>query len=69
MQEQYSLELVEELEDKLKPKGVAVYVIGRHGCMTSRGIREDSPVVTSVIRGVFEEHPTREEFFSIARGR
>jgi len=68
MQEQYSTELANELNDRLTPKGVAVYVVGRHGCMLSRGIRQDSPVVTSIILGCFEEHPTREEFYAIARG-
>lgn len=69
MQEQYSVELAEELNRRLEPKGVAVYVTGIHGCMTSRGVKQHSSVVTSVIRGCFDEHPTREEFFAIARGR
>lgn len=67
MQEQYSVELAEELNSRLQPKGVAVYCVGHHDCMRSRGIKQDAPVVTSVIRGVFEEHPTREEFLAIAR--
>jgi len=66
MQEQYSVELADILMEKLQPKGVAVYVVGRHGCMVSRGVKQDAPVVTSVIRGCFEELPTRQEFFSIA---
>lgn len=69
MQEQYTIELASELERRLTPKGVAVYVNGRHGCMVSRGVRQSGWVTTSVIKGVFEEHPTREEFYSIARNR
>ena len=69
MQEQYSTELTDELYKRLDPKGVAVYIAGRHGCMLSRGILEDSQVVTSNIRGVFESQPeTRAEFFAICRG-
>lgn len=67
MQEQYSIELERELRERLQPKGVAVYTTGRHGCMVSRGVKQEALVVTSIISGVFEEHPTREEFFSIAR--
>jgi GTP cyclohydrolase I len=67
MQEQYSIELADELDKRLQPKGVAVYCVGHHDCMRSRGIRQDAPVVTSIIKGVFEEAPTREEFFAIAR--
>lgn len=69
MQEQYSVELADELNKRLSPKGVAVYVTGVHGCMTSRGVRQHSDVVTSIIKGAFEEHPTREEFYAIARGK
>ena len=68
MQEQYSEELAEELDKRLQPQGVAVFTVGRHGCMVSRGVKQDVPIVTSVIRGVFKEYPTREEFYAIARG-
>jgi len=68
IQEQYSTELADILMDRLKPKGVAVYVIGNHGCMTSRGVKQHSDVVTSVVRGDFlKEAATREEFFAICR--
>lgn len=68
MQEQYSTELASLLVDRLQPRGVAVYVVGRHGCMTSRGVKQHSDVVTSVVRGDFlKEGTTREEFFAICR--
>ena len=68
MQEEYSTELAETLMTKLKPKGVAVYIVGTHGCMTARGIRQHSEVITSTIRGVFETEPeTRAEFMAICR--
>jgi len=68
MQEEYSRELADFLMEKLKPAGVAVYVTGSHGCMTSRGVRQHSAVTTSVLRGCFESEPaTRAEFLEIAR--
>lgn len=68
LQEAYSTELADLLMTRLQPKGVAVYAVGQHGCMTSRGVKQHSDVVTSVVRGDFlKEGPTREEFFAICR--
>jgi len=67
LQEEYSRELADFLEDRLEPKGVAVYIVGKHNCMIARGVKQDVEVITSVIRGVFEKQEVRSEFFSIAR--
>ncbi len=68
MQEAYSGELADILMHRLVPLGVAVYIVGTHGCMASRGVRQHSKVVTSVIRGVFESQPeTRAEFLALCR--
>ena len=68
MQEEYSTELAERLVEGLHPSGVAVYIVGSHGCITARGVRQHSPVITSVVKGVFESDPTtRAEFMAICR--
>ncbi len=68
MQEEYSTELADMLMKRLEPKGVAVQVVGEHGCMSARGIKQHSEVITSTIRGVFEKEPeTRAEFLAICR--
>jgi GTP cyclohydrolase I len=68
MQEEYSTELADRLMKGLQPKGVAVYVVGIHGCITARGVRQHSEVITSTLRGCFMEQPeTRQEFFAICR--
>lgn len=70
IQEQYSTELADTLMTRLNPQGVAVYVIGKHGCMLSRGVRQNSDVVTSVLRGAFVERTDKkQEFFDICRSR
>lgn len=66
MQEQYCMELASVFEKYMEPKGVAIYVVGYHDCMASRGVKQYSPVTSSVVRGCFEEPTTRAEFFSIA---
>lgn len=65
MQEQYSAELVKELEVRLQPKGTAVYLVGSHGCMTSRGVKQDVPIITSSLSGCLIEVAPRAEFFSL----
>lgn len=68
IQEEYSRELAEVIEKHLEPKGVAVYVVGRHDCMSARGVGQEVPVVTSVVKGAIHDQPeTRAEFFAIAQ--
>ena len=68
LQEQYTEDVARVIMQGLKPEGVAVYVIGSHGCMTSRGIKQQGKVVTSFVDGCFKsEDATRNEFFAIVR--
>jgi len=70
IQEQYTQELADEIQSRLNPKGVGVYVIGSHGCMCARGIKQDeAKVSTSVLKGaIMDRVEARAEFYSIARG-
>jgi len=68
LQEQYSQELADVFVTNLEPRGIAIHVVGDHGCMGSRGVKQHTPVVTSVIKGAFETQPeTRAEFYAITR--
>lgn len=68
MQEQYSMELADFLYSSLKPKGVAVYIEGVHGCMASRGVQQEVPVITSKLVGAFlEDASTKAEFMQAVR--
>ena len=70
MQEQYTTELADLLMKRLEPVGVGVTVYGKHGCMMARGIKQNSEVVTSVMREVFlKEGPTRSEFLAFCRDK
>ena len=68
MQEQYVNDLANILMEKLEPRGLGVYIEGVYGCMTSRGIHEDSIVTTDALRGEFLEAAPRAEFFAMVRG-
>lgn len=50
--------------EKYKPLGVGVYIVGRHMCMRSRGIKSpNSEMVTEHFKGVYMDEPAaREEF-------
>ena len=66
MQEMYSRELADVFCKNLEPEGLGVRVVGRHGCMEARGLKQGLDVVTSVLRGSFKEDPTvRKEFFAL----
>jgi len=68
MQETYTREVADIIENKIKPEGLGVWVIGSHGCMEVRGILQSAKVSTSVLRGSFmDDQKVREEFYSIAR--
>lgn len=46
--------LADELERRIKPKGLAVIVKARHQCMIWRGVREtETTMVTSIVRSGF----------------
>jgi GTP cyclohydrolase I len=66
LQEELAEVVADVLEEKLEPKGVAVILAGRHGCMIHRGVKSDGDVVTSVVRGVFLLNPAaRAELFQL----
>lgn len=70
LQEEMVSQIADFLDEKLKPKGVAVVVQATHTCMTWRGVREhpEAQMTTSVMRGVFREKPeARAEFLAFAR--
>lgn len=69
IQEMFSRELVEVIETNLKPRGTGTFIVGEHGCMRCRGVRQNARVTTTVLRGVIENRPeSRAEFLSIVKG-
>ena len=43
------------LYDKLKPKGLGVVVTGRHLCQEMRGIKTRGKMITSSLKGIFQD--------------
>lgn len=67
LQERLANQLADALEATLHPRGVAVYLEARHGCVRARGVREAMPTTrTAVWRGAYEASPAlRSEFLAI----
>ena len=51
-QEYFTNNIAEYLYNKLKPKGLAVIVNGRHLCQEMRGVKKKGKMITSALRGV-----------------
>lgn len=66
VQERLTDQVASAIEKILAPKGVMVVVQAKHLCMCARGIgKQHSEMVTSAIRGAFEEASARAEFMSL----
>ncbi len=66
VQERLTLQIVEAIENTLKPLGVAVVIEAMHMCMMMRGVqKQNSVTTTSAFRGQFEVQETRAEFMNL----
>ena len=69
-QENLTMQIADELEMRLEPKGVAVVLEAEHTCMAIRGVKADgSKTTTSALRGAFREqgNNARSEFLGLIR--
>jgi GTP cyclohydrolase I len=69
VQERLTVQIAEAIQDKVKPRGVAVVIEAMHLCMIMRGVeKQNSVAVTSCMRGAFrDQQQTRQEFLSLLR--
>ena len=69
LQEVITNQVVEVINEALKPQGVIVVLKGQHMCTTIRGVKDThSQTVTSAVRGVFKDNPAaRAEFLSLVK--
>jgi GTP cyclohydrolase I len=69
VQERLTVQIAEAIQEKVKPRGVAVVIEAMHLCMIMRGVeKQHSVAVTSCMLGAFrEQQQTREEFLSLIR--
>jgi GTP cyclohydrolase I len=68
IQEKMTQQIADSLWNVLKPKGVIVVIKAKHLCMCARGVqKQHSEMVTSAIKGIFENDSARSEFMGLIR--
>ncbi|QXP58550.1 GTP cyclohydrolase I FolE [Olleya sp. HaHaR_3_96] len=66
VQERLTHQILDCINDTLKPEGVAVVIEASHMCMQMRGVqKQNSVTTTSGFRGAFENIETRTEFLNL----
>ena len=66
VQERLTEQILECINNTLKPQGVAVVIEASHMCMMMRGVqKQNSVTTTSGFRGAFENIETRTEFLKL----
>tara|TARA_B100000508_G_scaffold83980_1_gene65213 strand:- start:128 stop:727 length:600 start_codon:yes stop_codon:yes gene_type:complete len=66
VQERLTHDILECINNTLKPRGVAVVIEAAHMCMMMRGVqKQNSVTTTSGFRGQFEKIETRNEFLKL----
>lgn len=66
VQERLTDEILQCIENTLKPKGVAVVIEASHMCMMMRGVqKQNSVTTTSGFTGAFKNIETRNEFLKL----
>lgn len=67
LQESLTKQIADFIADVIQPRGVAVYISASHTCMTMRGANQplNTCLVTSEVRGCFEDDVCRNEFLKM----
>jgi len=66
VQERLTLEILNAINDTLKPQGVAIVIEAMHMCMMMRGVqKQNSVTTTSAFTGQFQNQETRTEFLNL----
>ena len=71
VQERLTTQIAETINNKIRPRGVAVVVEAQHLCMIMRGVeKQNSVAVTSSMLGAFkDDQNTRNEFLNLVQKR
>jgi GTP cyclohydrolase I len=69
-QENMTAQIMEAIEGKLKPRGLAILIEAEHMCMSMRGVQKQGvSTITTAFTGVFNEDPSEQaRFMMLVRG-
>jgi GTP cyclohydrolase IA len=69
IQEEAIVHLADLIEARLRPDGLGIVMEADHFCMHWRGVKDESHMINSVMRGVLLTNPeSRREFLQLVRG-
>ena len=69
IQEEAVMQLADLLESRLQPDGLALVLEADHYCTHWRGVKDESHMTNSVMRGAFLSNPeSRKEFLQLVKG-
>jgi GTP cyclohydrolase I len=69
IQEEAVMQLADLLETRIAPDGLALVLEADHFCMQWRGVKDDSHMTNSIMRGSFLKNPElRREFLQLIKG-
>ena len=70
LQERMTEQIADAIMEKLNAKGVMVVIEAQHLCMIMRGVRKPgSYTVTSAVKGIMRNEPTRMEALFLIKGK
>ena len=69
-QETMTAQIVEAIDEALKPRGIAVIIEAEHMCMSMRGVqKQGSSTMTTQFTGIFRDDPAEQvRFLTMVRG-
>ena len=68
IQEEAVIQLADLLESRMQPDGLALVIEADHFCTQWRGVKDESHMVNSVMRGAFLQNTAlRREFLQLVR--
>jgi len=68
IQEEAVMHLADIIEERLRPDGLALVMEADHFCMHWRGVKDESHMTNSIMRGAFLKNPElRKEFLQLVR--
>lgn len=65
VQERLGEEIVDEVQKVLQPKGIILILKAQHLCKQMRGVRKEGEMITSIVKGAFDEQNARQEFLKL----
>ena len=69
IQEEAVMQLADLLEARLRPDGLGIVLEADHFCTHWRGVKDESHMTNSIMRGAFLTNPElRKEFLQLVRG-